>query len=374
MMWHKTGKHEIETALTLRREHIEETANEYEMRDSSGYSIPHTGKYLSMYYALRANNTLDANRSEFYIQDTWRFSSIGEHTHFTLNYGIRMSHWNFNRETIVSPRVSLGIIPAYSENTTIRLAAGIYYQTPFFKELRDTLHINGSTYAKLNDKIKSQQSIHFIIGYDYRFLLNNRHFKLSAEAYYKALNNLIPYSVNNVKIVYYGSNEAQGHAAGIDMKLYGEFVPGADSWISLSLMNTRMKLHGQSIPLPTDQRFGINLNFTDYFPGTTRWRMNLKLAYIDGLPFSAPHREIERNSFRAPAYRRADIGMTYLLFDNHHTNNIFKKVWLGVDCFNLFDINNVNSYYWVTDVTSQQYAVPNYLTGRQINTKILIEF
>jgi hypothetical protein len=177
-----------------------------------------------------------------------------------------------------------------------------------------------------------------------------------------------------VKVVYYGNNEAQGHAAGIDMKLYGEFVPGADSWISLSFMNTRMNLHGQSIPLPTDQRFGINLNFTDYFPGTTRWRMNLKLAYIDGLPFSAPHREIERNSFRAPAYRRADIGMTYLLFDNQHTNNIFKKVWLGVDCFNLFDINNVNSYYWVTDVTSQQYAVPNYLTGRQINTKILIEF
>lgn len=375
-MWHKTGKHEIETALTLKREHIEETANEYEMRDSSGYSIPHTGNDLSMYYALRANNTLDANRSEFYIQDTWRFSSIGEHTHFTLNYGIRMSHWNFNRETIVSPRVSLGIIPAYSENTTIRLAAGIYYQAPFFKELRDTLHINGSTYARLNNKIKSQQSIHFIVGYDYRFMLNNRHFKLSAEAYYKALSNLIPYSVNNVKVVYYGNNEAQGHAAGIDMKLYGEFVPGADSWISLSFMNTRMNLHGQSIPLPTDQRFGINLNFTDYFPGTTRWRMNLKLAYIDGLPFSAPHREIEHNSFRAPAYRRADIGMTYLLLDNHdhHTKNIFKKVWFGIDCFNLFDINNVNSYYWVTDVTSQQYAVPNYLTGRQINTKILIEF
>ena len=376
MLKHKTKKHDIEMAYTYKKEHISENSVEYEMRDSAGYSVPHNGKELYMIYSMRANNTLDANRMEAYLQDTYRFTSKGGHTHFTLNYGVRMSHWSFNKETIVSPRVSLGIIPAYSENTTFRFAAGLYYQAPFFKELRDTSTVNGITYANLNEKIKSPRSIHFIAGYDYRFRINNLRYRFSAEAYYKALGNFIPYSVNNVKVVYYGENRASGHATGIDLKLYGEFVPGADSWLTFSLMNTSMKLNGKSVPLPTDQRFAVNLFFTDYFPGTERWRMSLKLALADGLPFSTPHKELETNTFRAPAYKRADIGMSYRLLDNSkHTKRTFlRNIWLGVDCLNLFGIDNVNSYYWVTDVTNQQYAVPNYLTGRQVNGRILIEF
>lgn len=376
MLKHKTKKHDIEMAYTYKKEHISENSVEYEMRDSAGYSVPHNGKELYMIYSMRANNTLDANRMEAYLQDTYRFTSKGGHTHFTLNYGVRMSHWSFNKETIVSPRVSLGIIPAYSENTTFRFAAGLYYQAPFFKELRDTSTVSGITYANLNEKIKSPRSIHFIAGYDYRFRINNLRYRFSAEAYYKALGNFIPYSVNNVKVVYYGENRASGHATGIDLKLYGEFVPGADSWLTFSLMNTSMKLNGKSVPLPTDQRFAVNLFFTDYFPGTERWRMSLKLALADGLPFSTPHKELETNTFRAPAYKRADIGMSYRLLDNSkHTKKTFlRNIWLGVDCLNLFGIDNVNSYYWVTDVTNQQYAVPNYLTGRQVNGRILIEF
>lgn len=376
MLKHKTKKHDIEMAYTYKKEHISENSVEYEMRDSAGYSVPHNGKELYMIYSMKANNTLDANRMEAYLQDTYRFTSKGGHTHFTLNYGVRMSHWSFNKETIVSPRVSLGIIPAYSENTTFRFAAGLYYQAPFFKELRDTSTVNGITYANLNEKIKSPRSIHFIAGYDYRFRINNLRYRFSAEAYYKALGNFIPYSVNNVKVVYYGENRASGHATGIDLKLYGEFVPGADSWLTFSLMNTSMKLNGKSVPLPTDQRFAVNLFFTDYFPGTERWRMSLKLALADGLPFSTPHKELETNTFRAPAYKRADIGMSYRLLDNNkHTKKTFlRNIWLGVDCLNLFGIDNVNSYYWVTDVTNQQYAVPNYLTGRQVNGRILIEF
>ena len=376
MLKHKTKKHDIEMAYTYKKEHISENSVEYEMRDSAGYSVPHYGKELYMIYSMRANNTLDANRMEAYLQDTYRFTSKGGHTHFTLNYGVRMSHWSFNKETIVSPRVSLGIIPAYSENTTFRFAAGLYYQAPFFKELRDTSTVNGITYANLNEKIKSPRSIHFIAGYDYRFRINNLRYRFSAEAYYKALGNFIPYSVNNVKVVYYGENRASGHATGIDLKLYGEFVPGADSWLTFSLMNTSMKLNGKSVPLPTDQRFAVNLFFTDYFPGTERWRMSLKLALADGLPFSTPHKELETNTFRAPAYKRADIGMSYRLLDNSkHTKKTFlRNIWLGVDCLNLFGIDNVNSHYWVTDVTNQQYAVPNYLTGRQVNGRILIEF
>ena len=382
MLRHKVQKHNVEAAVTLKREHIEENSIEYEMRDSAGYSVPHTGKDLYMIYSMKARNELNANRMETYIQDTYRFSggtadSTGNgQTHYTLNYGVRMSHWNFNRETILSPRISLAIIPANHENTTLRLAAGLYYQAPFFKELRDTTTVNGVTVASLNEKIKSQRSIHFIAGYDYRFRMNDQRFKFSAEAYYKALGNIVPYSVSNVKVVYYGQNECSGHAAGLDFKLYGEFVPGTDSWLSLSLMDTKMKLNGKSIPLPTDQRYAVNLFFTDYFPGSKKWRMSLKLAFADGLPFAAPHKELETNSFRATAYRRADIGMSYQLLDNsrHEKKTFLKNVTLGVDCLNLFGIDNVNSYYWVTDVTNQQYAVPNYLTGRQLNARVLLEF
>lgn len=382
MLRHKVQKHNVEAAVTLKREHIEENSIEYEMRDSAGYSVPHTGKDLYMIYSMKARNELNVNRMETYIQDTYRFSggtadSTGNgQTHYTLNYGVRMSHWNFNRETILSPRISLAIIPANHENTTLRLAAGLYYQAPFFKELRDTTTVNGVTVASLNEKIKSQRSIHFIAGYDYRFRMNDQRFKFSAEAYYKALSNIVPYSVSNVKVVYYGQNECSGHAAGLDFKLYGEFVPGTDSWLSLSLMDTKMKLNGKSIPLPTDQRYAVNLFFTDYFPGSRKWRMSLKLAFADGLPFAAPHKELETNSFRATAYRRADIGMSYQLLDNsrREKKTFLKNVTLGVDCLNLFGIDNVNSYYWVTDVTNQQYAVPNYLTGRQLNARVLLEF
>ena len=373
---HKKRKHDVLGALAYRYENIEEKSREYEMRDSSGYSIPHTADDLKLIYSLAAKNTLKANRIEGFLQDTWRFTSAHEHTLFTLNYGLRFNHWQFNGETTVSPRVSLGIIPAFNHDVVLRLATGLYYQAPFFKEVRDTTTVNGITYASLNKKIKSQCSIHFIAGMDYRFKLNNRNYMFTAEAYYKLLSNLRPYSINNVKVVYYGPNEGKGHTAGIDFKLYGEFVPGTDSWISLSLMSTSMKLHGKSISLPTDQRYSVNLFFTDYFPGTDRWKMSLKLAFADGLPFSPPHRNIEWQQFRSPAYKRADIGMSYRALDNEkrERKSPFRNIWIGVDCLNLFGINNVNSYLWITDVTNQQYAVPNYLTGRQINARVLFEF
>lgn len=373
----KQKSHDIEAAFTFKKEHIEENSVEYEMRDSSNYSIPHTGKDLYMIYSMRAKNVLSANRIEAYIQDAYRFKGSNEQTLYTLNYGVRLSHWSFTGETILSPRLSIGIIPAFNENVTMRFATGLYYQAPFFKEIRDTTTVNGITYASLNKKAKSQRSIHFIAGYDYRFRMNNRQFKFTAEAYYKMLGNLVPYSVSNVKVVYYGENKCSGHAAGIDLKMYGEFVPGTDSWLSFSLMSTRMKLNGVSIPLPTDQRYAVNLFFTDYFPGTDKWKMSLKLAYADGLPFSAPHKELDSNSFRAPAYKRADIGLSYCLLNNadrHAKKNPLRNAWLGLECLNLFGISNVNSYYWITDVTGQQYAIPNYLTGRQINFRLTVDF
>ena len=376
MLQHRMGKHKIEGGVTYKVEQVKENSAEYEYRDSAGYNVPHTGRDLRMIYALRAKNELNAKRTEAYLQDTWNFQTRDSvPTLFTFNYGVRFAHWSFNGESIVSPRASLTITPGKNRNLSFRIAGGLYYQAPFYKELRDTSMVNGITYATLNQSVRSQRSIHALASMSYRFEMMGRPFKFTAEAYYKALSQLVPYSVDNVKVTYYGDQHATGHATGLDLKLFGEFVPGTDSWLTLSVMNTRMRLNGKSIPLPTDQRYALNLYFTDYFPGTTRWRMSLKLAYADGLPFATPHQELENNSFRAPAYKRADIGMSYrLIGSDNRRNSIFKNVWLGLDCLNLFGINNVNSYYWVTDIAGQQYAVPNFLTGRQINGRVTVEF
>ena len=373
MVNHKARKHDIEGALTMKFEDIKEKASEYEMRDSSGYSIPHNPNRLDLIYTLRSENHINSNRIEGYLQDTYRFASHGERqSFFTLNYGVRFNHWSFSKETTVSPRVSIAMVPSFNNDITFRFSTGLYYQAPFFKEIRDTVTTDGVTRAILNNKIKSQQSIHFVGAFDYRFKMKDRPYKFSAEAYYKLMHNLIPYNVNNVKITYYGGNQCDGYATGIDLKLYGEFVPGTDSWVTLSLMSTKQKMNGKWVPMPTDQRYAVNVHFTDYFPGTEKWQMTLRLAIADGLPFGAPHSGLEHQNFRAPAYKRADIGMSYRLYERGSRKSAIKNAWLGIDCLNLFGINNVNSYYWVTDVTNQQYAVPNFLTGRQVNVKLSV--
>lgn len=374
---HKAKRHDIEGALTMKWEEIEENAREYEMRDSSGYSIPHKADRLDLIYSLASKNKISSTRLEAYLQDTYRFQSgpAEKPNLWTLNLGVRLANWSYNKETIISPRISLAMIPGFNEDMTFRLSAGLYYQAPFYKELRDTSTINGRTVVTLNNDIKSQRSIHIVGAFDYRFRMAGRPFRFTAEAYYKIMDNLVPYNVQNMKVVYYGQNMAKGYAAGLDLKLYGEFVPGTDSWLTFSIMSTRQTINGISVPLPTDQRWGVNFHFTDYFPGTERWKMTLRLAFADGLPFGAPHRGLEYQQFRAPAYKRADIGMSFLAYRHENRSNFgLRRIWLSVEGLNIFGISNVNSYYWVTDVTNKQFAVPNYLTGRQINGKVIVEF
>jgi hypothetical protein len=403
MVMRRLQQHNIEGGLTYKWEHVKEQSREYEMRDSSGYSVPHTSQRLDLIYTLNSQQNMRSRRVEGYVQDVYRwntaYASSGNDSdepdmgnYFTLTYGVRFAHWSFNGETLVSPRASLAIVPASNRDITYRIATGLYYQAPFYKELRDTsLTATGVTVATLNNNIKSQRSWQFLAAMDYRFkMLGQRPFKFTAEAYYKLLGNLIPYNVQNVKVTYYGENLTSGYAMGLDLKLFGEFVPGTDSWLSFSLMRTSQHFTddaiqkistlegagGGSFPLPTDQRYAINLHFTDYFPGTDRWKMTLRLAYADGLPFGAPHRGIESQHFRAPAYKRADIGMSYQAVKNSVEGRKWsvKSVWVGLDCLNLFGISNVNSYYWVTDVTNRYWAVPNYLTGRQLNARVTVEF
>lgn len=371
----KRNAHHLLAGIGFRHEKISESSREWESRDSSGYNIPHNGKELMVIYNLKSINSISSNHLEMYAQDTWRHES--EAGIISLTYGARLSHWTWNGEWLFSPRASMGFIPSSNDNLTLRLATGLYYQSPFYKELRDTVTQNRNTTVQLNKSIKSQRSFQIVMGGEYKFRVAGRPFKISAEAYYKAQSDINPYNVDNVKIVYYGQNIASGYVVGADFKIYGEMVPGTDSWISFGLMKAQMKLNGKSIPQPTDQRWNLNFFFSDYFPGTTRWKMNLKASFANGLPFGPPHSGIEKNAFRAPAYKRIDIGMNYRVLDNedkHLRHNAVKNIWLGLDCFNIFGFSNVSGYYWVTDVTNHQYAVPNYLTGRQINARFLIEF
>lgn len=374
----KLTGHTLQAGINWQRENIKENAREWEMRDSMGYSLPYEPQNLCLIYSLAAQTEITSNRLSAFLQDTWRIKSgMGL---WNLTYGLRFSRWDWNKENLISPRLSVGFLPASNEHLTLRFATGFYYQSPFYKELRDTTLRNGVATVALNKEIRSQRSIHFVLGGDYTFQMMNRPFKFTTELYYKALSNLNPYSVNNVRIVYYGRNVAKGHVAGIDFKLFGEFVPGNDSWITFSLMSSKETIDGISVPRPTDQRYNLSLFFTDYFPGSTRWRMTLKAALAGGLPFGPPHSQRTEQIYRAPAYKRVDLGASYRLFNNSdgHVKTGFgrfiKNVWLGVDVFNLLGIANVNSYYWITDITNTQYAVPNYLTGRQLNARLTIDF
>lgn len=372
------NSHTLRFGLGMTLERVTERAVEWEMRDSMGYSLPHSPDELRLIYSLRSRNQADWKRIEAFAQDAWRLrTKLGL---FNLTYGLRLSHLDWNKETLVSPRLSVGLLPAFSSRWTLRFATGFYYQTPSYKELRDTTLVGGTAYVQLNRKIKAQRSIHFVAGADYTFRLLDRPFRFTMEAYYKALSRLNPYSVDNVRVVYYGRNVARGYAAGLDLKLYGEFVPGTDSWITFSLMKTEEKIGGVRLPRPTDQRFNLSLFFTDYFPGTTRWRGTLRLNFAGGLPFGPPHTDRSMQTFRAPAYKRVDLGLSYRVLNNEdrHMTRGFRRflrnIWVGLDGLNLLGISNVSSYYWVTDITDTQYAVPNYLTGRQISARFSIDF
>lgn len=364
--------------LSLRRETIYERSREWQWRDSAGYSLPHVPGEVNVISNLTSENDLNTTRFAAFVQDTYKLhTSAGL---LSINGGVRLSHWSFNKETLISPRFSFGFVPERNTHFSLRLAGGLYYQAPFYKEYRmQSTDSAGNTRIKLNRDIKSQRSIHFILGGDYTFRAINRPFKLTAELYYKNLSNMIPYEVDNLKLVYTGRNESKGYIAGVDFKLFGQFVEGTDSWISFSLMKTQEDLNGVKVPLPTDQRYSVALFFTDYFPGIPRLKFSLKGILSDGLPTTAPNMTRADGYFRQPAYKRVDIGLSYMLVGGEHkpTSGFlshFKSIWLGLDVFNLLDISNVSSYYWVTDVNNIQYAVPNYLTRRQFNARLSISF
>lgn len=372
--------HLLRYGITFKHESVMERTREWERRDSAGFSLPTDPENLKVVYNLAARHDMSSSRFIAFVQDNWRLQHSSGY--FNINYGVRMSYWSWNKELLFSPRVNVGFIPERNTNWAFRFATGLYYQSPFYKELRmPVTDPEGNSVIQLNSDIKSQRSYQVVLGSDFTFRAFNRPFKLSGELYYKALGDMIPYELENLKIVYSGRNETSGYAMGLDLKLFGQFVPGSDSWISFSLMKTQETLNGVKVPRPNDRRYSMALYFTDYFPKFPKLKFSLRGIFSDGLPATAPRTSRDKGYFRTPAYKRIDVGLMYGLLtprrDGEPRSGFlrhFKSIWLGVDCFNLFDISNVSGYYWVTDVNDMQYAVPNYLTRRQFNVRLSIEF
>ncbi len=379
----------INWGLQFQKEEIDDKISEWTLIDSAGFTLPHPSDSIG--FPSDPNQTVTINnllKSEINISSS-RQSGFIEYSKdinsFSLNAGTRSSYWSYNEELLVSPRISLAYAPNWEKDVVFRLASGIYYQSPFYKELR---YPNG----ELNNNILSQKSIHYVLGSDYLFYKWGRPFKWITELYYKKLDNLIPYKVDNVRIQYLAENNSSGYATGIDFKINGEFVSGVESWASLSIMQTEEDIIGDSyidsegntiepgyIPRPTDQRINFSLFFQDYIPGNLNYKMHLNMIYGSGLPFGPPKSEKYQDILRIPDYRRVDIGFSAILkSENKRAKirfmNIFNSAWISAEVFNLLDINNTVSYLWVSDIGGRQYAVPNYLTRRQINLKLILRF
>lgn len=361
--------------IEYQRQNFRDRTKEWEWRDSAGYSLPHKPDALHLIYNMKSHNDANINRLSLYVEDALYITTNS--AHMTLNAGLRLSYNSFNKEFLASPRLNFTASPNNLPNWIFRLGTGLYYQSPFYKEYRQTVTDplgNGS--IRLNQNIKSPRSVQVIAGADFTFRAMNRPFKLSGEVYYKNLSRLISYEYDNLKIVYSGLNDSKGYTMGLDLKLFGQFVEGSDSWLSFSLMKTQQTLDGKKMPMPSDQRYSVSLYFTDYLPRFPRLKFSLRGVVSDGLTMTPPHTSRSKTYFRAPAYKRLDIGVSwqFLGAPDQKPNKIFKSMVLALDAFNLLDITNVSSYYWVTDVNNMQYAVPNYLTRRQFNLRLSMEF
>lgn len=375
--------------LKFQNEDINDRISEWTLIDSAGFTLPHpydsigstsnSNQQVLMNEILKTDINISSTRQSGYLEYSQDLNN------FSLNAGTRSSYWSYNEELLVSPRVSLAYAPNWEKDVVFRLASGIYYQSPFYKELR---YPDG----RLNNNIESQKSTHYVIGSDYLFYKWGRPFKWITELYYKKLDNLIPYKVDNVRIQYLAENNSKGYATGVDFKINGEFVSGVESWASLSIMQTEEDIIGDSyidengnivepgyIPRPTDQRVNFSLFFQDYIPGNLNYKMHLNMIYGSGLPFGPPKSEKYEDILRIPDYRRVDIGFSAILKSENKRSrvnfmNVFNSAWLSVEVFNLLDINNTISYLWVSDIGGRQYAVPNYLTRRQVNLKLILRF
>jgi hypothetical protein len=394
--------------LKLQHEEITDKLNEWYYLDSAGFSIPSHRDSLNPEITLNdvvnSRISLSSNRMMGYLQNTWQLTDT---TKLILTTGIRANYWDLNEQLVISPRASVTYKPRFNQHLNFRFATGYYYQPPFYRELRDFKGV-------IHTDLKAQQSIHLVLGSDYFFLAMGREFKLTTELFYKFLDELIPYKVDNLRLRYLAKNDAVGYARGIDFRLFGEFVPGVESWASLSVLQTQEDLtddvyyvrrnaegdtivpgytydqvavdssavHPGYIPRPTDQRVNFGLFFQDFLPKFPTYKMQLSLLFGTALPFGPPGVDRYKDILRSPTYRRVDLGLSKQIIGEDVKRKPhgkffgkFESIWITLEVFNLLQANNVSSYLWITDVTTaRQYGIPNYLTGRQLNLRLNLRF
>lgn len=373
----KNGENNLQWGLSGQVEMINDRISEWEWRDSMGYSMPNLEKEMALYYALKGTSTMLNGRIQAYVQDSYRWYT--ENGDVLLTGGVRLNWWSFTNEILPSPRVSVAWMPGWKRDFTFRVATGLYYQAPFYKELRQVVQDEGAVNRiYLNNQLKAQRSWQLVIGTDYYFRAWGRPFKFTAEAYGKLIDRMESYTVDNVRIRYSGINDSEGYTLGLDLKLMGELVPGADSWISFSTMRSRMRFMDDKyelgwIPTPQEQRYNLTIYFQDYLPQLPQYKVHLKFIYSEGMPYGYPRNEKLRYIGHMDDYQRIDIGASRVF--SAATDKWMKKAkhvdsWsVQLEVFNLIGQPNVNSYYWTTDATGQQWSTPNTLTGRMFNLK-----
>lgn len=388
----KTGDHLLKWGLKYQYQDFYDRISEWKLVDSSGYVLPNNGEVIVFDQYSRAEQLVSYDLFSGFIQDTWEYNTGSADYFFTA--GIRGTLWNFNKQFMTSPRTTFSVQPDWQRDMIFHLSAGIYYQPPFYKEMR-------MPDEQVNQDIKPQRSIHLLAGGDYIFRAWERPFKLTTEIYYKWLDDLIPYKIENVRIRYAGENIASGYATGIDVKLNGEFVPGAESWFTASLMQTKEDIAGDSLPVdingvlsyepagyysrPTEQLFTAGVYFQDYLPNHPDYKVHLSAFYGTGLPLSNPVEGQYYTRFKMRPYRRVDLGFSKSLkrpeqvVGQRNPLKHLHSAWLSAEIFNLLGINNTASYTWIRTISNQQgiparFAVPNFLTGRRLNVKITANF
>ena len=377
----KLTKNILKWGLTLQKEKVEDRIAEWEMRDSSGYSQPSRNDCFPVFSNQYSDLKMESSRFISFLQNTLQGETDKGRVIFTA--GVRFNYWSFNDELLFSPRASVAYFPEKCSNWGFRWAIGRYFQSPFYKELRDTFkNADGDVEVRLNDKIQSPRSWQLVVGADKYFSMWRRPFKFTYEIYGKYIDRLIPYTVDNVEILYEGENNGIGYVVGADVKLFGEFVPGSDSWISVGWLRARENIYDDGkgyMYSPNSRTYNVSLFFQDKFPNIDQLEVNLTLNFAGGFRYGKPG-EKERDLYTSASYTRADIGATYSLKqgrDKVMTKPVFRKlrgIGLSLDCLNLFAINNVSSYSWIKTADGHQCPVPNYLTGRQLNLKLRVDF
>lgn len=385
-------------------ETINDKLSEWRTVDSAGFAVPYSPTQIDLLDVYKTKIVLQSGRTQGYLQ--YNLSKLlKDSSNFKLTTGIRANYWTVNDETVISPRISLAYKPNWKSDWLFKLSGGFYYQPPFYRELRN---IDGT----INRNLKAQQSIHYMLSSDYIFKMWNRPFKLIMAGYYKELIHVVPYEVDNVRIRYFANNNTKAYVMGADVRINGEFVKGVESWATIGFLRayeySKDNIHylyynkdGQQIirgytfdqvkvdsekvdpgyiPRPTDQLVTFGLFFQDYLPRYPAFKFNLNLQFGSGLPFGPPTHQRWQQVLRMPPYRRVDAGFAYNILKENRipkSKNMFnhlKDLWVFVEIFNFLQMQNSVSYTWVQDVTGNRYAIPNYLTNRQINLRVQIKF